>query len=123
VGQWPETLPGLNIQGALKQLADKRHLFLRLLQMFMDGHSHDVARIDVAVKDGDWQQAYEINHALKGVSGNIGATGLHELCCELDKRLKQDNHEVEGCLKDMHRAMEELLDSLQIALQLPADEL
>jgi len=118
---WPSQLPGLDIDMALSQLGGKKPLYLRLMGMFIDGHAKDVERIRAAASDRDWKSVYEINHALKGVTGNIAASELYQLCVTLDAKLKQDNHEVIEEIEQMPGAMARLLESVEVVKGLPAE--
>lgn len=84
MSDWPNTLPGLNLEKALSQLGGKKTLYIRLLGMFNDGHTNDANRIVEAAAQQDWQAVHEINHALKGVSGNLAAMDLYDLCVSID---------------------------------------
>lgn len=121
MSDWPSQLPGLDINQALTQLGGKKNLYLRLMGMFMDGHAQDAERIRAAANDQDWTSVYEINHALKGVTGNIAATDLYQLCVALDAKLKQENHDVAEELDQMPAAMAQLLESVETVKNLPAE--
>lgn len=121
MSDWPDTLPGLDLNKALNQLGGKKTLYLRLLGMFNDGHTDDVNRLIAAADAQDWVQVHEINHALKGVTGNIAASELYQLSCNLDIKVKSDNHELQAELSAMPAAMDTLLASIEIAKQLPVE--
>ena len=121
MSDWPDELPGLNLAKALGQLGGKKTLYIRLLGMFNDGHTNDANRIVEAAQQQDWQAVNEINHALKGVSGNLAALDLYDLCVSIDKKLKADNHEIEDELSALPKAMEDTLSGIAQALELPTE--
>lgn len=121
MADWPDTLPGLNIKQALTQLGGKKTLLIRLLGMFTGNHSEDVNRLLAAAHEQDNKSVYEINHALKGVTANLAADELCQLCADLDTKLKNEDSNIEAELKAMPIAMETLLSSIQIAAQLPTE--
>ncbi len=118
---WPNELPGLDIKLALSQLGGKKNLYLRLLGMFCDTHHQDVDTIVATAQAQDWTKLNEVNHALKGVTGNLAANELYQLCINMDVKLKQDNYDVSNEIQAMPVAMSTLQDSIKIALQLPLD--
>ncbi len=121
MSDWPDALPGLNIKQALVQLGGKKTLYVRLLGMFEANHSEDVARLIEAANSKDWTAVHDINHALKGVSGNLAADELAQLCTAIDHKIKQDNHDIQAELDQMPAAMATLLASTKEAQQLPTE--
>ncbi len=120
--EWPSELPGLDIKTALSQLGGKKKLYLRLLGMFEDSHLQDIDRLLAAAREQDWKAVYEINHALKGVTGNLAANELYQLCIDIDGKLKDEQHDIEALLTALPVAMTTLLASITQAAQLPLDE-
>ncbi len=122
MADWPNKLPGLDIKTALGQLGGKKKLYLRLLGMFEDSHVEDVNRLLAAAQEQDWKAVYEINHALKGVSGNLAASEIYQLCIDIDVKLKDEQHDIEQQLTALPTAMDTLLASIKEASVLPLDE-
>lgn len=121
MADWPDSLPGLDLNKALGQLGGKKTLYVRLLGMFNDVHTEDVNKLLAAADAGEWKQVYEINHALKGVSGNLAANDLFDLCTQIDGKLKNDNHDLAQELDAMPQAMNTLLSSIGEAIKLPTE--
>jgi HPt (histidine-containing phosphotransfer) domain-containing protein len=121
MSDWPNTLPGLNLEKALGQLGGKKTLYIRLLGMFNDGHTNDANRIIEAAAQQDWTAVNEINHALKGVSGNLAALDLYDLCVAVDNKMKSDNHDIADELAAFPKAMEDTLQGIAQAMELPTE--
>jgi HPt (histidine-containing phosphotransfer) domain-containing protein len=121
VADWPISLPGLDLTTALSQLGGKKTLFVRLLGMFEAAHTEDVNKLKAAYDAQDWTAVHEINHALKGVSGNLAANELYRLTIEIDKKVKEDSHDIGTEIEQMVAAMETLLVSICEAKTLPTD--
>lgn len=121
MSDWPESLPGLNLSKALSQLGGKKTLYVRLLGMFNDVHTGDVDKLLAAAQNENWTEVYEINHALKGVAGNLAANEIYELCVSLDAKLKNENHALSAELEALPAAMETLLASIGDAMKLPTE--
>lgn len=121
MSDWPDELPGLDIKQALSQLGGKKGLYLRLLGMFHGTHAGDVDRLVSVANEQDWTAVHEVNHALKGVTGNLAASDLYDLCVSIDKKMKSDDHNIQPELDAMPPAMVTLLGSIEEALKLPAE--
>ncbi len=121
VSDWPNSLPGLDLTKALTQLGGKKTLFVRLLGMFEAGHTEDVNKLKAAFDAQDWTAVHEINHALKGVTGNLAANDLYDLCVKIDAKVKEENHDIEPEVNGMIEAMGVLLNSITEAKELPTD--
>ena len=63
-----------DIQGALKRLNDNEELYAFCLKSFLDDDT--VFRLNEALKDGLWDDAFTAAHALKGLAGNMGFVPL-----------------------------------------------
>lgn len=121
VSDWPNSLPGLDLTKALTQLGGKKTLFVRLLGMFEASHTEDVNKLKAAFDAQDWTAVHEINHALKGVTGNLAANDLYDLCVKIDAKVKEENHDIEPEVNGMIEAMGVLLNSITEAKELPTD--
>ena len=121
MSDWPETLPGLNLKQALSQLGGKKTLYVKLLGMFEKAHTQDGERLIEAAQQQDWEAVNEINHALKGVSGNLAADSLFAICNAIDHKIKDGNHDIEEELSAIPETMTTLLDSAKQVQQLPTD--
>ena len=119
MADWPDQLPGLNIKLALSQLGGKKTLYIRLLGMFNDIHTGDVNKLIAAANAQDWTQVHEINHALKGVTGNLAASDLYELCIKIDAKVKHEQHDFTDELNAMPGAMATLLETIEDVVKLP----
>ncbi|MFT5594963.1 MAG: HPt (histidine-containing phosphotransfer) domain-containing protein [Oceanicoccus sp.] len=121
MSDWPENLPGLNLKQALSQLGGKKTLYVRLLGMFEASHLEDGNRIIEAAKQEDWTAVNEINHALKGVTGNLAADEIFKICTSIDHKLKDGNHDISEEIASIPPAMDTLLVSVKQAQLLPTD--
>jgi len=67
----------LDVRLGMTVTRNKTDLYVRLLHMFIECHADDASRLRKLAATGDLAAAAQLVHALKGVSGNIGATRLH----------------------------------------------
>jgi two-component system sensor histidine kinase/response regulator len=100
----PSDINGLDIADGLRRVLGKKPLYLLMLRKFAAGQKSTTAEILKALDDNDWDAAERLAHTLKGVSGNIGATGLQQLAEKAEAAIKE------------HRSREEL-NGLLIALK------
>lgn len=121
MSDWPNSLPGLDLTKALTQLGGKKTLFVRLLGMFEAGHTEDVNKLKAAFDAQDWTAVHEINHALKGVTGNLAANDLYDFCVKIDAKVKEDDHDIGSEINGMIDAMGILLNSITEAKELPTE--
>ena len=126
----PLTLAGFDTLQGVAQLGGNHTLYWRLLHRFAQQLRHDFASLPTqlqqlmaAPNDQAWQSAQSLNHALKGVAGNLAATDLAALATELDGLLKQRQLPRSSQVKAMKQLMEQALESLASLPQVALDGL
>lgn len=55
-----------------------------VLRMFLMEAPKRMDRLRNAHATGDIQEVHRSAHSLKGSAGNIGATAMYDICCEID---------------------------------------
>ncbi|WP_445425908.1 CHASE domain-containing protein [Alishewanella sp. HL-SH06] len=73
----------------LQRFADNEQFFQRILQSFESNLAQQLIDLQRAITQQDWAQMLAIVHTLKGTSGTVGLTDLHQLLCQLEHNLKQ----------------------------------
>lgn len=121
MSDWPSALPGLDLSKALSQLGGKKKLLVRLFGMFEDDHTQDANKIQQAYQAQDWKTVYALNHALKGVTGNLAANELFGLCNAIDAKVKQDDYNLDTEIEQMVAAMATVLLSMNEAKHYPVE--
>ena len=117
-----ELLPrvvGLDTSQGLRRVLGKKQLYLNMLRKFVSNQANTVTGLQQALAAGDRVTAERLVHSTRGVSGNIGATGLQHLAERLEKLIR-DNGPLEEALEQFGLALEELLQNLREAL--PAEQ-
>ncbi len=84
-GELPATLPGINIQDALKRLNIGADVFKRILIGFLNNNKDTANNIKDLFEKKDWQSLMHLAHSLKGSAGNIGANDLQDAAFQLEK--------------------------------------
>ena len=85
----PSGIDGLDMANGLRRVLGKKPLYLSMLRKFVAGQKSATAEILKALEGNDWDTAERLAHTLKGVSGNIGATGLQQLAEKLEAAIKE----------------------------------
>jgi HPt (histidine-containing phosphotransfer) domain-containing protein len=77
----------LTVLEALKkfQQTGEPDFVTELIDLFLDDTAVQLESLRVAVSKNDVPEVHRLAHLVKGSSGNIGATGLAELCHEIEK--------------------------------------
>ena len=90
----------------------------RLLGAFHEKYMDIADQIAALLDDGDLETAARTAHTLKGVSGNIRAERVYQAAKALDDQLRSGpgTPEVAACLAELSSALDEVRDSLAMAL-------
>jgi signal transduction histidine kinase/DNA-binding response OmpR family regulator len=99
-------IPGLDLDAGLKPVRGNVDRYIRLLQKFVDSHADDIARVQVALAEGDLQGAGIAAHTLKGLAATLGASQLRAAAAALEDAIRHDHH----------RAIPELLQHAETEL-------
>jgi PAS domain S-box-containing protein len=74
----PADIPGLDTGLGLKRFRGKQAFYLEMLGKFAAGQKQAVAHIRDSLAAGDVATAERLAHTLKGIAGNIGASGIQQ---------------------------------------------
>ncbi len=107
---FPEMLPGIDINSALSRIENKR-LFRKLLKEFAINHGNAAGEIRDALNRGDKELAWRLLHAIKGVAGNFSAKALHKAALELEMGVKPV-FDLDSLLNSFEKALNQVLESI-----------
>lgn len=100
----------------LATVAGNEDLYYNLLMKFAARFADSGALIAEQVQSGDYLQAANTCHSLKGVAGNIGAVILHKIAAELEQICRNDailsttiKQKIEDTLHKLQHALQEAL--------------
>ncbi|MBF0302976.1 MAG: response regulator [Desulfamplus sp.] len=114
----PASLPGIDIESALKRLNGNKKLYRQLLLDFVNNYSSVSIEIKELIANGDLHTAERIAHTLKGVGGNLSAGEILNAARELEYEI---THQKDGSydilLSNLDRAMKPVLVGLQSILK------
>jgi two-component system sensor histidine kinase/response regulator len=120
----PSAVNGLDTVNALRRVLGNKPLYLKLLNMFAIGQKSATAEILKALESDDWDTAERLAHTLKGVSANIGATGLPQLAEKLEAaiRERQPREVIDGRLDELKQPLAALIEQLEQVLPKEQDK-
>ena len=109
------TIEGIDTEGALKRLGNKRERYEALLQKFADKQANTVSAVRAAIASGDRAAAERDVHSLKGAAGSLGANALAEAADKAEQSLKA-GLEDEVALQQLEIALEAVVQAIRSKL-------
>ena len=82
-------LPGINTQAGLATTMNNEKLYRKLLAKFRDSQCNFADMFKFAQREADPTAAARVAHTLRGVAGNIGATGVQIAAAELERACQE----------------------------------
>jgi len=114
-GDLPGHIEGLDMANGLRRVLGKKSLYISMLRKFITGQKSATAEIIKGLDGNDWDTAERLAHTLKGVSGNIGATGLQQLAeiVEAAIRARSPREEIDGQIAELKKQLEYFITQLE----------
>lgn len=110
----PERLEGVDMALGLTKVAGNRALFKKLLVSFYQKNKSLPDDMTSEFHQGQWDQIKDKAHLIKGVSGNLGMTGLYDLASHLEACIKQkDLKHAETYVVNFTNRLNDVLSSLE----------
>jgi signal transduction histidine kinase/DNA-binding LytR/AlgR family response regulator len=111
----PESLPGFNLAAGLSRLMGNKRLYRKLLLDFGANYGAVAGEIREALAARNFNQAHSLIHNLKGLAGNLEATGLLAAAVAMEKLVKGQAAETASD-KELNRKLADLASALKQAL-------
>ena len=99
----PTELEGIDIKIGLRNLADNRKRYLKILKDFHVDYGDISHRIGTELEKQNLAYVKRTIHTIKGLSGTIGAKSLHELTKKMDELVNQGDIDT---FKKLHKEFE-----------------
>lgn len=116
-------IPELHVGDGMISSNQNSSVYLSILRLFVDTHAADSDLVIQLINDQDLESAQRRVHAIKGASGNIGATLLHETSTQLDQALRTANHEqINQLVQQFKSQLDHVVQQLKQALPDPGQE-
>lgn len=81
---------GADVDGALERFVDDTELYVQCLNAFEEEEAF--ALLGEAIKNQQYEEAFNQAHTLKGVAGNLGLTPLFDAICEIVEPLRAKDY-------------------------------
>ncbi len=104
-------LVGIDLKKGLRTIDGNKPLYRRLIKMFLEGQEDFADRFHAALEMDDLKDAHRLAHTLKGVAGNLGATGVQNASRRLDDLCREQAGQ-----EAIRRAFESLIGELGVVL-------
>lgn len=82
------SIPGFDVQLALRQLGNNMKLYTKLLDQFQKTYASAGQDIAENITAGDYETAERSAHTIKGLAGSLGVSSLREAAAALEKQCK-----------------------------------
>ncbi|MDF2178032.1 Hpt domain-containing protein [Aliiglaciecola sp. CAU 1673] len=104
--------PLLDISNALLQLGGNQDLLQRLHQRFLEDYADTAIQTQTYLDKGEWHEAQQLVHSIKGVSGNLGLQRLYLTSVTLDTLLKVQDPGAQPLCKEFGDILQQTLNVL-----------
>ena len=112
-------IEGVNTVSGMKRVLGNRDLYIDLLNRFCVGQRDTTAKISNALAVEDQILAERLAHTLKGVAGNIGASGVQKKAEELELAINQKRARAEtlAIIPDLSAIVEATVNNITVAIK------
>jgi CheY-like chemotaxis protein len=112
----PESLPGFDLVDGLKRLQGNKTLYRKLLLNFAMDYNAVANEMRHSLNTEDFNQVHSLVHHLKGLAGNLAATGLQAAAANLENLVKGVEEKAPPA-KELNKRFSELENTLNQALE------
>jgi HPt (histidine-containing phosphotransfer) domain-containing protein len=105
-------IKGLDVDGALKRLANRWDFYDRLVSRFYAEHLDFFERLHQQQSLGNYEVVHRMLHSLKGISGTIGASELYPLSVEAEHAYKNCDPLAESLVAKAEASLAQLLGQI-----------
>jgi two-component system sensor histidine kinase/response regulator len=105
-------LKNLQAMSGVRRIGGKVEAYIRQLKRFRQHYADAAQELQRLLEDRGLQAAEDFCHALKGVSGNIGAQYLFECVAQIDSTLKQGQMPQPEQLAQLHQLLLAVMDDI-----------
>ena len=106
------TIPGLNLEVALRLTGGEPDRLMQYLKKLCAGHHQDSHRIRELLRDGQIADAARVAHSIKGLAGTLGLKEIQSLASQLEISINSTQTPDEELLGKLQHALEALAVSI-----------
>lgn len=90
---------GINVEEAMQRFMNNEKLWTKFLKKFKADLSYE--NLVKAIEEKEWNKAFEAAHTLKGITGNLALSKLHDLVSRQTDYLRGENNDFEAAVAMM----------------------
>ena len=102
-------LEHLDFVEGVRRIGGKVDAYRRQLRRFRENYADATTRLQRMIEAGSLLEAEEFCHALKGVTGNIGAQSLYGRVSAIDEELKQGQIPAPALLEESNKTLQDVM--------------
>lgn len=87
---------GINVKEAMQRFMNNEQLWIKFLKKFKADSSYE--NLVKAVEEKEWNKAFEAAHTLKGITGNLALSKLHDLVSRQTDYLRGEDNDFEAAV-------------------------
>ena len=107
-----EELPGIDLPQGLERLGQNKELYRLILFEFRQEYTEAVAELKRLMEADDREGAIRYAHTIKGMAGNLSATGLADAALEIEMALRESAVEdYAPFIQQFRKALEQFLST------------
>lgn len=106
----------INFDDMLESLNGDSESMCLLLELFIQDHQHDVAKITTLITDAP-EEAMRKAHSLKGVGGNLGAEALKQAAGNLEVAIRDDVSAIPSLLDQLDEHLTQAIKEAESFLE------
>lgn len=115
-------IDGLDVVSGMRRVMGNFSLYIKLLRRFVEEQANVSTRIAQLLEQGDTTRAAQLVHAIKGVSGNLGATEVFTQAQTLERCIKEARPapQIENEMKNFAARLSSVISAIRVSL--PAEQ-
>ena len=90
---------GINVKEAMQRFMNNEQLWIKFLKKFKADSSYE--KLVKSIEEKEWNKAFEAAHTLKGITGNLALSKLHDLVSRQTDYLRGEDNDFEAAVAMM----------------------
>lgn len=107
-----QLLTSLDVQQGIRRIGGKEDAYRKQLSRFRQHYADADIRLQQLISEDKTQKAEDYCHALKGVSGNIGAVRLFDSVSRIDAQLKRGQQPEQAQLNVLQQQLRQVMNDI-----------
>ncbi len=87
---------GINVKEAMQRFMNNEQLWIKFLKKFKADSSYE--KLVKSIEEKEWNKAFEAAHTLKGITGNLALSKLHDLVSRQTDYLRGEDNDFEAAV-------------------------